>query len=219
MKRFCLLVSMFLFSSGAMYGNNSYSEYWQEATWTQWKKGPFQLSAYARFDSRDQWKGIRAYMLNEQFAYQALKNLAVCLGYRYVHGRNVVPGSIYRWQHRFELEINPAFPTFHNSAIVTRNRFEMRKEEGVPDLLYRFRQRTMWVVTLEDIKWLKSFSFSNEAFYDISRHRFEQDRFCPCIFTFPIYGQVSLDAYFMVRFFLHEEIWRQSYVLGTHLHF
>lgn len=223
MKFFYLVLSLLLVFAPfrSLHSKNTFSEYWQELTISMWKSGPYQLFTYARYETANHWHDIRSYHLSEQFSYQVCDDLSLWANYRYVHSRNIVPDSRWRWQHRLELEANPVFHPFLDVALKTRNRLEIRKLENTPEIRYRIRQRTMFTFPIKNVEWLKEFSVSNEIFYDLTlpHHRFRQDRFCPAMFTFPICDKVDLDVFLFIRFFINQDIWRRSYVVGSNIRF
>lgn len=202
----------------ALAGKEIYSEYWQEVNWTMWQTPRYQLLTYMKLETGTQWRRIRSFQIAEQFAYQALQNLSLGVNYRYLHGRDVVPHSEWRWQHRLELEVNPSFSAIGKSQIQMRNRLEIRKIEHEPKIRYRFRQRTLWAFPLDQGP-LTTFSVFNEIFYYFDRHQVRQDRVCPCMFTFALNKKVDLNLYFLMRFFIHDDLWRRSAVIGTNLQF
>src|SRR5690606_29950329 len=112
--------------------------------------------------------------------------------------------------------------TFHPSceySVKTRNRLEIRRVQDDPKTLYRARQKTTIVIPFEGTGILKSYSVSNELFYDVSFHQFSQDRLCPFLLTFAPSHKSELDLYFLVRFFDANNTCQKSAVLGTQLSF
>lgn len=199
--------------------NDCYSEYWQKFFWKMWENNAFALGTYVKIDTKNHLKNIRSYQFNEQFRWKVSKNFSLELHYAYIHGRAIVQNSPWRWQHRLELEANRIFHLLDNYLIKTRNRFEIRRVQTEPKILYRLRQRTMLVIPFEDKSILKSFSMYNELFYNISTHHFTQDRICPVQLTFAVSDKMEMDLFALIRFFYMNDIWSKSAVLGTQFSF
>lgn len=200
-------------------GNDCYSEYWQKLFWKMWENESFALRTYIKIDSRNHLKGIRSLQFNEQLIWKASKNFFLEIHYAYIHGRSIVPNSLWRWQHRLELEVNSIFHLSCNCIVKTRNRLEIRRVQTEPKILYRLRQRTTLIFPFENKGILKSYSIYNELFYNVSTHLFTQDRICPCQLTLEMFDEVALDIFFLIRFFTTDDIWRKSFVLGTQFSF
>lgn len=196
-----------------------YSEYWQQFFWKLWENDSFALGTYIKIDSGNHFKNIRSYQINEQFLWKAAENLGLELHYAYIHGRSVVPDSIWHWQHRLEIEVNPSFRLPGDCLLQTRNRLEIRRFKNQPVTKFRLRQRTMLIVPFESEGTLKSFSVYNELFYNASEHYFNQDRLCPCQLTISLSKKNDLNVFFLMEFFTHETIWHRSAILGTQLNF
>lgn len=198
---------------------NAYSEYWQQFFWTQWKNDSFALGTYAKFDTKNHMRGLRAFQISEQLAFNVSKNFSLEVHYTYLHGRSIVENSLWKWQHRLELEANRTFHPLGNCLIQTRNRLEIRREQYESKALFRLRQRTMFVIPIKKYRNLTSFSIYNELFYDLSTRRFTQDRICPCQLTFALSEKIELELFFLVCVFKSNAIWHRSAVLGTQLNF
>jgi hypothetical protein len=206
-------------SSDNLHASGRYSEYWQNFFWKMWENEHFTLKTYVKIETGDQFKGTRSIQINEQFAWKGPDQLSLGLHYAYVHEHSVIPNSPWRWQHRFEFESNTAFHIADGYFFKTRNRFEVRKEQGVPHLQFRLRQRTIIAVSFGDNSFLKTYTLYNELFYTISDNHITQNRVCPIQLTFRITDQLNVDAFFMMRFFNTNSIWSKSAVLGTQLNF
>lgn len=195
--------------------NDCYSEYWQRFFWRMWDNNTFAIATYIKIDSKNHFKRIRAYQFNEQFIWQAKKNLSLELHYAYLNGRPILENSKWRWQHRLELEFNPTFPLSCGPLIVTRNRLEIRyfKTESIP--IYRWRQRTMLTIPLKNNSLLKSFSIYNELFYNASDQRISQNRICPFQLRMALSNKAELDLYFIFRFLNRDNFWYKSAIIGT----
>lgn len=198
---------------------NDYSEYWQQFFWTMWGNDSLTLGTYVKIDSKNHMRNVRSYQLSEQLAFKVTKHFSCELHYSYLHSRSVVPNSLWRWQHRLELEVNPTFQLSRGWLIETRNRLEIRRLQREPKILYRLRQRTMLVIPFKGESALKAFSLYNELFYDLSTHLFTQDRICPCQLTFALPHKMELDLFFLLTVFNSNDIWRRCAVLGTQLSF
>lgn len=196
-----------------------YSEYWQKLLWTMWENDAFAVRTFMRFDTSNHYKSWRAVQINEQLAWKASDDLTLEIHYAYLHNRSIVSHSSWRWQNRIELEANRIFHPSCYFEIRTRNRFEIRWLENVRTTQYQFRQQTMLFVPIENAGRLKAYSFYNEVFYDISTSRFTQDRLYPIQLTYKLSDRVDFEAFFMIRFFLHEDAWKKSAVLGTQFAF
>lgn len=202
-----------------LYGAEWYSEYWQKLLWTSWENNAYAIRTFMRFDSKNHYKGWRAVQLNEQFAWKALEDLTFEIHYAYLHNQSIVTPSSWRWQHRIELEANPKFHPSSLFEIRTRNRLEIRRVEKDPKTQYHFRQQTTFFFPIKDVGSLKAYSFYNEVFYDIPRGRVIQDRFYPIQLTYALSDKVEFEVFFMIRFFLNEDVWKKSGVLGTQFAF
>lgn len=215
-KGFILLL---LLSTCHLHGSEWYSEYWQKLLWTMWENDSFAIRTFMRYDTANHYKSWRAVQINEQFAWKASDDLTLELHYAYLHNRSIVAHSPWRWQNRIELEANRKFHPSCHFEIRTRNRLEIRRVENEPKTLYTFRQQTMLFFPIENAGRLKAYSFYNEVFYDISTSRFIQDRLYPIQLTFALSDKVQLESFFMIRFFLHSDVWKKSAVLGTQFAF
>lgn len=195
--------------------NHYYSEYWQKLFWRMWDSNTFAIATYIKIDSKNHLKGIRAYQFNEQFIWQASKNLSIELHYAYINGRPIVEKSKWRWQHRLELEFNPTIPLSCGYFIVTRNRLEIRNLKTEPIIIYRWRQRTMLTIPFKDSTFLQSYSIYNELFYNASDHRISQNRVCPFQLRIAVSKKAELDLYFIFRFINRDNFWYKSAIIGT----
>lgn len=213
------LICILLLSISRVYAHDWFTEYWQRLYYKTGECGRYELGTYAELRTKDHWKGFRFVMLSEQLKYNACKNLALELHYTYFHSANVVPKSPWRWTHRLEVEVNPTFDIDPKLKIRTRNRLEIRRIEKTPRIQYVFRQRTAFVVPLENMGRLKSYTLHNELFYDFATHLFNQDRFSPCQLNFEITKEVNLDVFVLLQFFIHNTIWHRSFILGSQLNF
>ncbi len=211
---FIRLIFLFL-SMCHLQSTEWYSEYWQKLFWSMWENDSFEVSTFVRMDSDNHMRGCRGGQISEQFAWKVSDDLRFELHYTYLHAYSIAPPSPWRWQNRIEIEANR---TFHPSCyfeIRTRNRLEIRRLEKNPKTDYRFRQQTTVYVPIENAGCLKAYSLYNEVFYDISTSEFSQDRFYPIQLTFTLSEKVDFEAFFMLRFFLHDSLWNRSAVLGT----
>lgn len=218
-KGFISLILLLFSPISQLQCEDYYSEYWQKFFWKMWEHKSFVLGTYIKIDTGNHFKSTRSLQFNEQLSWKASKNFSLEIHYAYLHGRSVVPNSLWKWQHRLELEANPTFQLPCHYLIKTRNRLEIRRLQREPKTQYEFRQRTMFVVPFE--KWgpLKSFSLYNELFYNISTRLITQDRVCPCQLTFALSDKVDLDLFFLVYFFNTDNVWKKSAVFGTQLNF
>lgn len=216
-KIFIVFVLLLYCPISQLRADNYYSEYWQKFFWEMWTKDSFSLGTYVKIETGNHFKKVRSLQLSEQLSYQVSDNFSVEAHYSYLHGHSIVKNSPWHWQHRLELEANRTFNLPCNALLKTRNRLEIRKIEEVSKVQYRLRQLIMLVVPFEKTAVLQSFSMYNELFYDISTHLFNQDRLCPFQLTFSLSDKIDLDLFFLIRFFLDDEVWQKSAVLGTQL--
>lgn len=221
MVRKILLSLIFLLSCPIcrLQGCNCYSEYWQKLFWKMWENDSLALGTYIKIDTGNHLKNVRSMQFNEQLLIKVSENFSLEFHYAYIHGRSIVPNSPWLWQHRLELEANRIFHLPCNWLIKTRNRLEIRRLQTEPKILYRLRQRSMLVIPFEKGNFFKSFSMYNELFYNASTHLFTQDRVCPVQLTFAVSDKIDMDLFFLVRFFITNDIWRKSSVIGTQLSF
>lgn len=218
-KFFAILFFLFCCSIDSLQGNEWYSEYWQKFLWRMWKNDSFDVSTYTKIETGNHFKQIRLIQISEQLAYHVTKDFSLEIHYSYIHGRTVIPDSIWNWQHRLELEGNRTFRLPWNHFINTRNRFEIRKLQNEPKIQYRLRQLTMYEIPIKNAGILTAFSVYNELFYDLSTHQFTQDRIYPCQFTLSFTDKISLNLFLLIRLFRSDEAWHRSAVLGTQLSF
>lgn len=218
-KIFVSLILLLSNQSSILHANEFYSEYWQQFFWNMWEKDDLSIATYVKIETGDKFKDIRYMQFNEQFAWSASKKLSFEIHYAYLHDRQIIPNSSWRWQHRLELEANRTFLLSPRYIIQTRNRLEIRRVKNEPKTLYRLRQRTMLVIPFENEGILKSFSVFNELFYNVSTHLFTQDRICPFQLTYAISSKVDLDVFVMMRFFHTDTAWQKSIVFGTEFSF
>jgi len=212
-----LLLLIFLGSFCKLQGE-CYSEYWQKLFLTMWKTESFQLGTFVRIDTDNHMVNIRSVQISEQMAFNVSKEFTFEFHYTYIHGHALVPHADWQWQHRLEIEGNRTFYFSNGNKISTRNRLEIRKLENNPVIQYRLRQLTMFTMPLEK-GHLKLFSVYNEVFYDLTHHRFTEDRLYPCQFTFAVNERVKIDLFFMMRYYFSASHWHRSAVLGTQLIF
>ena len=202
-----------------LYGTEWYSEYWQKLFWTPWENETYAIHTFMRFDTKNHYKGWRAIQINQQFAWNASSDLTFEIHYAYLHNQSIVTPASWRWQHRIELESNRTFHPSSRFEIRTRNRLEIRRVEKDPKTQYHFRQQTTLYFPIKNAGSLKAYSFYNEAFYDIRSGCVIQDRLYPIQLTYALSHTVDFEAFFMVRFFLNEDRWKNSAVLGTQFAF
>ena len=180
-----------------------------------WEKGNFSMATYVDLKSH---KSLHSLLISEQLQFKMSDTLAFEFHYSCIHERAVVSNSVWRWQHRLEMEFNKTFIFLCKNQILTRNRLEIRRIEKNPKTLYRLRQRTAFIVPISDKGSLRAYSLHNEIFYDLSSRRLTQNRFSPCTLTFNL-DLIELDLFLMLRYFLHENGWYQSFVVGTQIKF
>lgn len=203
---------------GTLHSNQCYSEYWQKLLWTAYEKDAVEISTYVKLESRNHWKGFRYIQLSEQLAYHLTKTFSMEIHYTYIHSHDVVADTPWRWRHRLELEGNRIFYLPQNQNIQTRNRLEIYKEQFDPTMIFRLRQLTLWEIPING-RVLKSFSMYNEIFYNLTTHRFTQDRICPCQFTFALTEEMEMDLFFLLRLFEFNSVWLKTGVFGTQISF
>lgn len=219
MKTVHLTIFYCFFIFANLSAENWFCEHWQQLFWKAYESDNFGVRTFARFESENHFKNIRALLLSEQFVYKVSKDFSFEIHYTYIHGHPLSAPN-WRWQHRLELEANKTFHLASDCQIITRNRLEIRwreKTKPYPDV--RFRHRAMFFMPLDNVKPLQAFSFFNELFLDVSRGYFDQDRICPCQLTFGVADKVSLDVYLIIRLLDESQILRKSVVLGTQLNF
>lgn len=184
-----------------------------------WENDSLAVKAYIKMDTGNHLKNVRSIQLNEQFSWKYSENTSFELHGAYIHSRSIVEtSSPWKWQYRLELEANRIFHLY-NCIIETRNRLQIERVQKEPKTQYRLRQRTMFIFPLKNAGILKAFSAYNEAFYNVLTGRFNQNRICPCQLTVALSDQTKLDLFFLIRFFLSNDLWQKSAVLGTQLRF
>lgn len=207
-----LLLSLQAFAGG--WGK----EYWQYVNWQQLEKGNHKL--YFRGEARfhKDFSQFYYYRVSENYAYQALPNLALEGHYSFIHEKSL--GALnFTNTHRFEFEVNPSV-TFENKIQLRfRNRLELLKREDLALWRFVLRQRSMAVFPIENFGRLFAWRFSNEIFYSFESHLFNQNRFVPIELAFQISEGLEIDLFFMVRNFISSNKWRRSFVLGSDLEF
>lgn len=218
-KIFTCIIFLLCFPICQLKGENCYSEYWQKLFWKMWENDSLALSTYVKIDTGNHLKSIRALQINEQLSWKASENFSLELHYAYIHEHSLISNSPWRWHHRLEFEANRTFLLSCNYLVDTRNRLEVIRIQAEPKTQYRLRQRTMFVIPFEGKGIFKSFSLYNELFYNVSTHLFSQDRICPFQITIAISDKIDMDLFFLVRFFISEDIWRKSVVFGTQFSF
>lgn len=218
-KVFVGLILLLGCSISRLQSDDWYREYWQELFWRMWENDKLALASYAKIDTGNHFKNIRSIQLKEQLRWKVSENFSFEFHYAYIHDRSIIPNSLWRWQHRLEIEAKYTFHLPCNWLVNTRNRLEIRRVQAEPKILYRWRQRIMLVIPFENKGSLKSFSIYNELFYDISTRLFTQDRLCPFELTFALSKALELDLFFLVRFFYADNRLRKSAVLGTQFSF
>jgi|GEM_PF-3489367 len=216
-KLFTALLLIYI-SFGKLQATDCYSEYWQNLFWNMWENDSYGIGTYVKLETNNHLKGIRYLQLNEQFLWKATKNLSLELHYVYLHDKSIIPKSVWRSQHRLELEASYVYK-LASYVIDTRNRLEIRRVKGEPLTLFRFRQRTMFIIPIEDKGSLKAFSVYNELFYDLTNHLFTQDRICPFQMTFAVSDKINMDLFFLFRVFEANQNWNKSVVFGTQFSF
>ncbi len=214
----CLTLLIF-FSNGSLHASTFYTEYWPRLFWSMWEKDSFKVGTFIKIETDNHLRTFRLLLLSEQLSYRVSKDFSLELHFTYVNGRGLPKHSPWSKQYRLELEANPSFHLPYNTLLKTRNRLEIRKFEDNSKINFRLRQMTTYLVPIENAGSLQSFSMSNELFYDFSNNLFDQDRFCPCQFTFGLFENVKLDLFFLLRFFISNGEWQRSAVFGTQVNF
>lgn len=202
-----------------LHSENWYSEYWQRLSWEIFERNEFSMKLYGEFRTGNKFRNIYYLHLTDQLAYKVSENLKLELHYTYIHSRSVVPDSLWNWQHRLELEVNPSFQLSKSNLIATRNRLEIRKIQTDSKIQFRLRHRTMLIFPIENRGCLKAYSLHNEIFYDFSIDRFSQNRFCPINLTFALSEKVDFDLFCLLQIFISQNIWRRNAVIGTQFSF
>jgi hypothetical protein len=203
----------------SLWGNNTFSEYWQRASWEMWRLGRVSSAIYAEIRTHNHMKNIRLFQISEQLAYHVSDQFRLEVHYTYINSRSVFPGSLWRWQHRFEFEANRDFLFENNVRVITRNRFEIKREQRDPKTEYRFRQRTWLRIPIENCGKLKAYSMINEVFYNILTHYIYQDRVTPVNLTFELAEKFTCDMFFMVQFYTGPVNRGRAMVLGSQFNF
>lgn len=220
-RKILLLISilMAICPMHRLQGDNCYSEYWQELFWQQWENDTYGLGTYARLETNNRVQNVHSFLLSEQFYCKVSDTFSYEVHYTFIHGRSIVKGSPWQWQHRLELEGNRKFYMPYGFIIDTRNRLELRRLQKTSHIRFRLRQRTMLTIPLKNQGSLKAYSLFNEAFYDLSTNCFTQDRACPCQLTFEMPNKVELNLFIFLRFLMSDEELHKSAVLGTRVNF
>lgn len=216
---FLALTSICLSNQAYGHRQDDYTEYWQSLFKSVPTKGPVKFALFSELRSRDQFDGLRFIMVSAQLAYPVNEYLTTEAHYTYIHSKPVVPNMIWRWQQRLELEANITFLLCKKMQLKTRNRLEIRKLKDLPQIRFRFRQRTMLSIPVENMWRIKEFSIYNELFYDFFNKLFEQNRFYPWQITIELSEKSSLEAYLLWQVFFENKAWRRNYTIGTRLLF
>lgn len=202
-----------------IFANDWYSEYWQRVVWTMFRLGPITSRVYAEVRTKNHMQGNRFFLISEQLAYNVSDDFRLEVHYSYIHAKPIFPGRSWRWEHRFEFEGNRDFTLPGGARLLTRNRFEIKQDQGNPVRQYRFRQRTQLMFPIEGRGSLKSYIISNEVFYNFLNHYIFQDRVCPMNLTFELDKGLSMDLFFQIQFYTGPTNRGRAAVLGTQFSF
>jgi hypothetical protein len=137
------------------------------------------------------------------------------LNFTYVNNRrpDVNPFT----QHfRWEIELNPHFQLTKNTALRFRNRYEFIKNEFVPQWEQVFRQRQQINMAV-NYRSLKSISFHNEVFYNVTLEKWSQIRLVPLELNFEVGQEHTYSVFAMIRWLRPGQTWDPQLVLGTTL--
>lgn len=212
MKKLLILLLLPL----SLFSGEHFNEYWQAFSAPTWKKDPFTIDTYYEYRFFDPVTTLRRIQITERFIWAALKYLELRLNFTLILNK---PPRVSRYIHteRLEFEVNPHFPLC-NYNIITRNRFEIRKQQFEPKVNYISRHRLLIERTFEKDAFILAVNASDEIFYNYTIDKFIENRYTvlevrlntPCH---------PINVYAMVRSTIAIGGWNQSLVFGTRLDF
>ncbi len=220
MHRFWKYFLFFHLFAGSICAHEWYSEYWQRMLWNVWSNPCLSFSLYGEIETGNHFKDIRYYHISAQFTHQLSNRISLGLNYTYIYSRPLIDeDGPWKWHQRLEFDLNRIFHVWARNYISTRNRLEVRKIEGNPQIGCRLRQRTMLVIPIKGRGWLKEYDCYNEIFFDIPKHRVVRDRICPIDLTFALSKTTELDVFTLLELFEEQGIWYKSFILGSQVTF
>lgn len=191
--------------------------YFQFFKYKQYEMGKLHFFAMGEFHFRSNISSLRFYLLTQQVAYQAFKNLDLEAHYCYVGARPYYYHK-YGHQHRINLEVDPYFNLSKKVKYKIRNRIEFRKVQSIKNWIYVYRIRPEAIIEVKR-KALNYISCANEVFYNFNDKIYFENRLIPINFNFAFGKKKTLDVFLMLLSIRTEINWRQTAALCTQINF
>lgn len=180
--------------------------YFEDERWT--------LSTLGQLRYRDDSSRLYAYYLGHQVVRKVSPYLRIGGNYTYLPTKPAAGGG-FKYQHRWETEVNPRWEVNARLTLDLRNRFEVRWLEGRGGTNERSRHRPQVTWRVTGFGPLETVAINNELFYDYDADRVSENRLTPLALGFRVNAQTKFSAYYMVRMIRGSEGWSNVHTLGT----
>ena len=155
--------------------------------------------------------------LNEEQAGLGLNftlNKYFSLSPDYRYGRGQPPGRNHTHEHRFFFDFMARAPLKKGFVVSDRNRFELRRINGVESRRYRNKLQLETSLTVADSKVTPY--LAGEAFYDDRYRIWNRTRIYAGV-RVPINGHLTLDPYFLEQFDVRDRPFERRHVIAINL--
>ena len=181
-------------------------------------KWSFRVYSDARFynDAKD----VGLYLASPRFQYKLFDNFDMELHYTYLGFKKNTPSagrSLFNYQHRAELELNPHWEVGEWLKVHVRNRMEYRWIEDQGSDNTRYRHRWQFTFPLKGLGPLRSVYLNSEFFIDQAKEDYTENRAVPLGLNFRLSDKTKLQVFYMIQMKKGQEDWSSNQILGTHL--
>jgi len=189
---------------------------WHRLSLSVWQKDRWE----AQFSAEGRWMEdstrLHEYLFTPQITWQANEHLQAGMAYTLLGVRDATG---FNNDHRLELELNPHWELTDWVRLDLRNRLEVRFREGPGNGTERTRHRLQLSFPLHHTGALKSLFVNNEAFLDLDRHQYNQNRLTPLGLSFRLNEHTQMRIFYMLQSTRIRADWDHAHALGTHLQF
>lgn len=172
------------------------------------------LAAVGQARLRNDSSELFSYLLSPQLTYKVSPYLRLGMNYTYLPTRPAAGGD-FRYQHRWETEINPRWPVNDWLTLDLRNRFELRWLEDRRGTNERSRHRPQATIRLKGLGPLESVFINNEFFYDYDAHLRSENRLVPLGMNIRLNSRTVFTTYYMLASVRGSGGWINTHVPGS----
>ncbi|MDP3071600.1 MAG: DUF2490 domain-containing protein [Opitutaceae bacterium] len=174
------------------------------------------LTGVTQVRIRDDNSQLYAYYFSPQAAFKASPYLRLGLNHTWLPAKPA-GGRDFLLQRRWEIEATPRWPVKDWLTFELRNRLEIRRIEGRPDINERSRHRPRATFRVKGLGPLESVFMDNEVFHDYDAHRITENRLVPLGLNFRANPQTAFAVNYLLRSVRSGGDWTHSHILGTQL--